>query len=303
MTLRHLKIFVAVCDCNSITHAAEKLFLAQPAVSLAIRELEQYYGIQLFDRIARKLYITEAGKQFLEYALHITSLFQEMETGIKNWDSIGFMRIGSSITIGTHFMPGFVETFRSLYPEIKVQVTIHNSKQIENMVLNNEVDFALIEGVLHTEHLIAEELMEDELVLVCGMNHPLANQATISLEQLKEQSFLLREPESGARELFDSILLSHGVSVEPQWESVSTGAILLAVRKGLGLSAVPYYLVKDFLDTRQLHQLKLDSIDFKRQFHIIYHKNKYLTKSARSFIEICKSNVHRIAKEKAGSQI
>ncbi len=289
MTLRHLKIFVAVCEYGSITHAAEHLFLAQPAVSVAISELEKYYGVPLFDRISRKLYITEAGKHLLEYALHITSLFQEMETEIKNADSLGSLRIGSSITIGTHFMPNFVRNFSSLFPEIKIKVIIQNSKQIENLVLQNDLDFALIEGVLHNKHLISETLMEDELALICGQNHPFAQQEKVPLQELQQQSFLLREPESGTRELFDSTLLTYGVSIEPEWESISTTAIIQAVIQGLGISALPYPLVKNYLQTQQLHRFYLKETDFKRKFFIIYHKNKYLTKSARSFLSICKN--------------
>lgn len=286
MTLRHLKIFVAVCECDGITAAAEKMYLAQPAVSLAIRELEEYYGIRLFDRISRHLYLTEAGKQFLEYALHITSLFDEMESGIRNWDSIGHLRIGSSITIGTHLMPELVKHFSSQYPDIKVHVTINNSKQIENMVLNNQLDFALIEGVVHSEHLLFEEFLSDELVLVCSPDDPLTKQQNIEIEELKKYPFLLREVESGTRELFDSCLLVYGISIEPIWESTSTGALIHAVKKGLGLSALPYPLVKRDLDAGDLERLFVQGLDFHRKFHVIYHKNKYLTKAARSFIDI-----------------
>ena len=100
MTLRHMKIFVSVYQNNGITRASEELHLAQPSVSLAIRELEDYYGIRLFDRISRRLYVTEQGRMFYDYALHIVSLFDEMELGIRNWEHMGTLRIGSSITIG-----------------------------------------------------------------------------------------------------------------------------------------------------------------------------------------------------------
>ena len=289
MTLRHLKIFVAVCEYGGITHAAEHLFLAQPAVSVAISELEKFYGVPLFDRISRKLYITEAGKQLLEYARHIISLFQEMETEIKHADSTGSLKIGSSITIGTHFMPQFIQEFSSLYPDRTVKVTVQNSKQIETLVLQNKLDFGLIEGILHTKYLVSEMFMEDELALVCGQNHPFHNKTIVSLEELQKQSFLLREPESGARELFDSSLFTYGISIYPTWESVSTTAIIQAVIQGLGMSALPYPLVKNYLKTCQLHRFYLKELDFKRKFFMIYHKNKYLTKSAQSFLTICKN--------------
>ena len=102
MTLRHLHIFVSVYEHKSITKAANTLHIAQPSVSLAIKELGEYYGVQLFDRIGRGITPTEAAKHLYGYAIHIVSLFNEIEQHIKNWDNIGTLRIGASITIGTH---------------------------------------------------------------------------------------------------------------------------------------------------------------------------------------------------------
>ena len=102
MTIRHLKIFLSICsnDCST-TKAAENLHMTQPAVSLAIKELESHYGIALFDRIGRRLQITQAGLRFKEYASHITTLFDDMEKKMLNWDSFGILRVGASITIGS----------------------------------------------------------------------------------------------------------------------------------------------------------------------------------------------------------
>jgi DNA-binding transcriptional LysR family regulator len=106
-----MKIFVTVCQENSISLAAKKLYISQPAVSNAIKELEDYYGVTLFDRMSKKLYITEVGKKVLNYALHISSLFEKMESEIKNSDVTGILKIGCSITIGTHFLPCYIKKF------------------------------------------------------------------------------------------------------------------------------------------------------------------------------------------------
>ena len=116
MTLRHIKIFLAVCDCDcNTTKAAEELFMTQPAVSLAIKELEQYYGVVLFDRIGRRLRISEAGLHFKEYAVPISALFDDMEKGMRNWDAFGVLRVGASITIGAQFLPGYVRAFKETF--------------------------------------------------------------------------------------------------------------------------------------------------------------------------------------------
>ena len=290
MTLRHMKIFVTVCECHSVTAAAEKLYLAQPSVSLAIRELEEYYGIQLFDRISRKMLITEAGKLLLDYAIHIVDLFDTMEKEIRNWDSMGTMRVGSSITIGNFLLIRFVKEFKEKYPHIKVNVTIQNSEEIEKRIMDNDIDFGLIEGVVHNKHIVSEKFMEDELVFVCGKGHALAESKSMQASKLSEWDFILRERGSGGRELFESALLTHNIEITPIWESVSTQAIIKAVIEGLGLSVLPFELVKEELGNGNLIRLQIEEISLRRYFYIIYHKNKLLSHSAKEFINLCKKD-------------
>lgn len=288
MTLRHMKIFLAVCDFGSITVAAEKLNFTQPAVSLAIKELEDNLGIKLFDRISRKLYITEDGKHFLKYARRIVSLYDEMEKEMKDWDSFGMLRIGSSITIGTCLIPEYVESFSRIYPNVKINVTIDNSSVIEKKILLNELDFALIEGLAHSESIISDDFMDDELVLVCGKNHRLSHEKEIDLSALAKETLILREKGSGTREILDSTFLTHGITAVPAWESISTEAIISAVSCGLGVSVLPYRLVKSSLDEHKLVRVNIKGIEFKRKFHIIYHKDKHISNSASAFIKMCR---------------
>lgn len=294
MTLRHMKIFVAVCDCGSITLAAQKLCCTQPAVSLAIKELETYYGVTLFDRISRKLFITEAGKRFFTYADQIVSLFDEMEKGIKDWDSIGLLRIGASITIGTCLIPDYVRRFSIQHPNIKITITIDNSHVIINKILLNELDFALIEGIAHSDSIASQAFMEDELVLICGADHCLAAKSEVSLDELASQPFILREKGSGTRELFDSTMLIHDLTVTPSWESISTDAIINAVALGIGISVLPLKLVKRDIDEHRLVSVKTKGIEFKRSFNVVYHKDKHLSGSALAFINMCHSGLNKI---------
>ncbi len=289
MTLRHMKVFVAVCELNSITKAAEKLYITQPAVSCAIKELEDYYGIKLFDRISKRVYLTEAGHNLLDYAEHIVSLFNEMEYKVRNSDKIGKLRIGSSITIGTSFLSVYVSKFKALYPQIDVHVTIDSSDIIEKKILQNELDFALVEGIVHLENIIYKPYMDDELVIICSFDHPFCKAKVVTTEQFLLESFLLREKGSGTRELFDNVLASLGYSVIPTWESTSTLALINAVINGLGISVLPYTLVKERLNDGNIVTIQIDGLKFNRKFNIIYHKNKFLTESTKAFIELCKN--------------
>lgn len=287
MTIRHLKIFVAVCEYGSVTKAANKLYLAQPSVSLAITELEKFYGVKLFDRISRRLHLTDKGMQFYNYAKHIIHLFDELESGMKNWGSTGVIKIGSSITIGNYFLPDFVKKFQATHPQIKIYVTIDNSQIIENHVMNNNVDFAFTEGIVDNPKLEVIDFYDDELICICGPNNPLANMEEVDLETLSKQDFIMRERGSGGRNIFDGALLAHDIKITPIWESVSTQAIIRAVSKDLGISVLPYHLVKDSLDKGIIKQIKIREISLKRKFKIIYHKNKYLSPAIQDFLNLC----------------
>ena len=134
MTLRHLRIFLTVCEAGSMTGAANRLFTAQPSVSLAIREMEEYYGVKLFDRISKKLFLTEAGHQVLEYARHIIALFDEMEQEVRNPDMSGTLRVGTSITVGTFLLPGYVKELTRLYPELRVEARQRQAESFRRRV-------------------------------------------------------------------------------------------------------------------------------------------------------------------------
>jgi DNA-binding transcriptional LysR family regulator len=289
MTLRHLKIFITVCETGGITLAAKKLFLAQPSVSLAIKELEENYGVRLFDRISRRLYITETGKRFLEYASHIVTLFEKMESEIKNWDLIGILRIGSSITVGNYLLPQYIKKFKKQYPKNQIYVKIDNSSVIEQSVMANDIDIGLIEGVVHYPQIVSNRIMYDELVLVCGEKHPLSIKDSINVKELKNLDFILREKGSGSRELFDSMMLLHNLEIEPIGESVSNQAIIHSMYEGFGLSVLPKLIVKDDIDRGLLHQIIINDITLSRELTLIYHQNKYLSKSANEFMKICMS--------------
>lgn len=287
MTLRHMRIFVEVCRTMNITRAAENLYLSQPAVSLAISELEDYYGIALFDRIGRRIYITEAGKNFLSYAQHITSTFDEMETGIKNWDYFGTLRVGASISLGIRLLPQIVKAFSQSFPGIKIPVIVNSSETIEAKILNNEIDIALCEGLIHSPDIITEPFYEDRLVVLCSAHHPLAKKDRLTLEDIVREPLLMRELGSGTREIFENFMTAHQIQVEPLWQSSSTRAIVSAVEANIGISVLPYELVKDDILQGEVQLLQIPDMAFRRTCHLVYHRSKYLTRSAQTFLKQC----------------
>ena len=262
--------------------------MTQPAVSLAIKELEQYYGVHLFDRIGRRLQITDVGRHFLQYAIHISDLFSDMETGLRDWDSKGIIRIGASITIGSQFLPCYVKAFTEVCPGIDVRVTVEQSESLERKILANKLDCALIEGIAHNPNIISEAYMEDYLSVICAPNKGWSQGQVISIDDFQRRRFLLRERGSGTREVFERVITQAGIHVIPVWESLSTTALVNAVINGLGIAVLPHRMILPALRQGLICTVKVEGLSFSRNFHIIHHKDKFLTTSAKRFITLCR---------------
>lgn len=289
MTLRHMNIFLTVCENeNNMTKTAEKLFMTQPAVTLAIKEIEKYYGVALFDRIGKKLYLTDAGYQFKEYALRIGALFDDMEKGLKNWDNFGMMRIGASITIGSQFLPNYVESFSKLYPMVDIRVLIGTSDTIEEKLIHNELDFALVESSIHHDQIISEAYMDDYLAVIVPARSPFYSGQVMSLEEFRKQRFLLRENGSGTREVLDQAMAGKGITLKPVWEAMSTTALVNGVIRGIGISVVPKRMVSGPIEKGLVYEIKVEDVEFKRCFYIVYHKDKMITKKIQCFMDMCR---------------
>ena len=271
-------------ETGSMTAAAQILYIAQPAISLAVSEMEEHYKVRLFDRISRRLYLTDSGRQALEYARHIIALFDEMEQGVGGGQAAKELWIGTSITIGSCLLPGYIRELKERFPSLTVQAAVGNSEAIEQKLLENQIDIGIIEGMVHSPYIHCRTFPGDRLVFICPPAHPFAGHTLKSAEELAGQDLILRERGSAGREVLDGILAAGEISVKPLWESVSNEAVLEGVKAGLGLSLLPYYLVRDSLEKGQVKEFFIRGLALSRKFSVIYHKNKFLTKEARTLI-------------------
>lgn len=287
MTLRHLRIFIEVADRGSMTATAESLFVAQPTISQAIAELERHYGTKLFDRLSKRLYITEPGRRLLDYARHITKLYDELEQTMVNPDMTGILKIGATLTVGASLMPGLICRFNETHPMVDVRVNVCNTRDIESMILKSELDFAIVEGEVQSMDIRSIPFMEDHLVLVCGRTHPLYSAGKLQLSDFAEWGFIVRETGSGTRERFESAATAEGVKWKMAWESNASDAIVNATVHGLGIGVVSTRLVTGQLESGLLQEIETTGLDLSRNFSIIHHKNKYLTDSMKQFFSLC----------------
>lgn len=289
LSIRNLKIFALICQEKQITKAAELLGISQPAASLAVRELEEYAGATLFERNGRGVRITKAAKHFYPMVQQFLSMYEELDQEMTKWGSSGNIQIGSSISIGTCILPSVIGEYNQKYPEIEVKVSVNSSDIIEQAILDGNLDVALIEGIVHSEKIISECFMNDELIPICGRFHPLARKEKVPLESLRGENFLLREKNSGTRELIETVFSQKGFFFEPKWESTSTAALINAVAQGLGISILPKKMLQSQLEQHNIFSFSIEGIDLSRKYHIIYQKKKFMTESVENFISLVRN--------------
>lgn len=260
--------------------------MTQPATSLAIREMEEYYHTKLFERSGRGIRVTSAGTRLYPSAARLLSLYDEMDAEMKNWDTSGRLRIGSSISIGSCILPQLINRFSKKYPELELYVKVDSSDVIEQNILENHLDFALIEVSVHSEKLKSSVFLDDELVPVCSRFHPLAGAEDIELDSLKKEHFLMREPNSGTRQLADSSFALKNFQIKPTWESTSTAALINAVSIGLGISILPKRMLEKQLRMHQIASFTIRDLDLKRHYSLIYHENKFVSPTMQEFFDM-----------------
>lgn len=289
MTIRDLEIFIAVAEKGQMGSAARELYISQPTVSHAITQIEEEYHVKLFDRLSKKLYITETGREFLGYAKHITSAFAEMEQYLHHASNQLSIYIGASLTVGSFFLSSIITRFEQENPNISIRVYIDNSMNIIQKISQGTLDIAVIEGNLKTKALIAKDVYEDEMVLICGKNHPFAAREQVSLEDLAGKDFVLREEGSGTREFLTDLTEDRGIPIAEKWICHSSDSIINIVASGQGMSI----LSKSLLTHQdQVKQIAINDFPLKRNFKIIYHKDKFLSSPLKRLITEIENSFH-----------
>ena len=288
MTLKHMTIFLKVYQEQSITGAAKVLFMTQPAVTRAIKELEEFYGVRFFERLNKRLSPTEAGTRFYQEALHVMESYEHLEQEFKNWEQTGILRVGSSITLGNYALPPLTKQFQETHPKLKIKAMIANGHTLQQALLDNRLDFAMIEGGMIQKELVTAPLKEDRLMVITPRNHPLLEFPNPTLTDLVKYDLLLREKGSSSRSYLDYLFSSHGLSVSPLWESTSNQALINAVACGIGIALLPEQLVRAPILEGAVQACTLSDEPLRRQNWLVWHPNKYLTPSMEEFMELCK---------------
>lgn len=287
-SLRQLEIFVAISRTESVSRAAEALSLSQSATSTALSELERQFDLQLFDRVGKSLRINETGQQLLPRAVELLDRAKEIENLLQGNAGFGHMKIGATLTVGNYLATILVARFLKEHPESRIQLQVHNTSTIVQQIANHELDLGLIEGDCNHPDIAVQPWIADELVVFSAPNHPLAGQRKISMEQLLQEQWILREKGSGTRATFDRAFHNHHALLKIRLELEHTEAIKRAVESGLGIGCISRLALKDAFRRGSLVPLATPGLDLGRFFYFLWHKQKYQTTGIREFLDLCK---------------
>jgi DNA-binding transcriptional LysR family regulator len=287
LTLRQLQIFRVVAESGSTAAAASSISLSQSATSAAIIELERLLELQLFDRVGKRLQLNDNGRALLPHALGLLDGADWVERWALDREAqIGTLRIGASTTIGNYLLPGVLAAFRDSLPMparsgLQVQVTIANTTAITGQVAAFELDLGLIEGPCHEPALTVQPWLEDELLVVTAAGDPIlprARRRPLSLDALRQATWLLREAGSGTREIINQLLTPHLHQLRPGIEFGNSEAIKRAAASRLGITCLSRYVVQDFLKLGLLVAPATALPPLSRRFNLVVHEQKKRTR-------------------------
>jgi LysR family transcriptional regulator, transcriptional activator of the cysJI operon len=286
ITTSQLRAFSAVARHRHFTRAAEELQIAQPSVSYQVRELERQMSVRLVDVVGRRVYLTDAGERLAERAAGLLNELEAVEQEMRDFGAgiVGRLRLGATRTVGSYALPQVLGEFKAGHPGIDLRVTIDNTHVIERLLLDRSVDLGVVEWNVEDPGLLSRPLRCDSLVLVCSREHPLAGLGrTLTMEDLRGQSFVMREHGSGTRALTEQALgpVSKGISVTMEFDQPE--AILRAVEAGMGLAFISEVIVAQHVASGRLRTLSVEGAELRREFSLVTLRDRSPSPAMKAF--------------------
>ncbi|HEY3086425.1 MAG TPA: LysR substrate-binding domain-containing protein [Candidatus Dormibacteraeota bacterium] len=290
VTLRQLRTFKTVADMSSFSLAAQRLKLSQPSISYQVKELEEALGLPLLERLGKRVELTEAGSVMYGYARRMLDVLDEATVAIEEMRGIqrGTLRVGASTTVGIYLLPAALGAFKKLHPGLVISLEIGTRARVQEQVLRNELDLAVVGPALKDPDLAIIPFLSDELVVIAPDGHPLAAKHRLTLKDLSDQPFVMREAASGSRWSLEKAARRAGAKLKVAMELGSNGAIKHAVESGLGLAVISRYACALEFSSGRLVELDVRGFPIRRDWHIVHLRRRKLPASVSAFIEFLK---------------
>ena len=301
MNLDQIRNFHAVAVHKSFTIAAEKLFRTQPAISTQVRMLEEELGTRLFDRIGKKVYLTQAGNVLLDYAERLLSLHDEAKLAVTEVNATpkGKILIGANESTCLYVLPQIFALFKKKYPDVQISIYRNFSRKVLDKVRGNQLDFGIVTLPVPDRELNILPIAEDELWLITSPGHPLAAQSSPNLEDVVSYPFIFHTAGT-TRERLRKHFRSWWDRLHISMELASIETIKKFVSIGMGVSIVPRSYAEEERRRGTLCLLPLRNLTLIRKLGLIYRKNRYLSRACIVFLEVVEESMRAMAVQRSG---
>jgi len=290
-SFRDLEVFCKVVELESFSKAAEAVSLAQASVSERIGSLEKKIGMPLLDRLGRKVIPTAAGELLHKHATLLLEMKETAELEIERFTGLkqGEISMGGSTIPGEYILPDLIGRFKKKYPHLSVKMTIADSGEIENRVIDGQLEIGVIGSKSLHANLLCQKLWEDELVLVVPVRHPWARRKAVSIQDLRKTSFILREDGSGTLKILEAYLRESGeegtAALEVSARFGSSTAVKEGIKSGLGLSILSARAIETEVKAGLLKALKVKGLPMYRNFFLIRNKLRIASPACQAMLE------------------
>jgi len=285
-TLRQLEVFLAVARTGSVSRAGTELAMSQSAVSSSLADLERQFDIRLFDRIGKRLRLSELGRSLRSRAEAVWDHAHELDAALANQADTTRLRVGATLTIGNYVAVPLMAQYMREKPGSAVRLDIANTEEIARRVANFEIDVGLIEGELSHSQLEVTAFRDDELMVFSSPSHALAKKRALTDDDLKRASWIVREHGSGTRQAFDRAMTGILPDLHITLELRHTEVIKRAVEAGLGLGCVSRLALTDAFRQGTLKPRPVPHRDFRRQFYFVLHRQKHVSAEIRRWLAL-----------------
>lgn len=289
-----LEIFVTTAEQKSFTRAAELLHMTPSAISLSIKSLENKVGVRLFERSNKYVQLTEAGQVMYAQSKEILLKYDQLKLALTELEPSTAMplSIGAAYTFGEYFLPGIIYAFSKRHPNITPNITIHNSKTIIEQIHKQELDIGfIVEGEASGSDVDTKLFTEEEMVIVARPNHPIIRHSQVDRRLLEAETWIIREPGSGTRDVTDKLFAQLGIAPKKVMSFGSSQTIKESVALGLGISYLSESTVKSETKTGSISAVALADFPNKSRFHYITHRASFHTQATQLFLDFLDSYV------------
>ena len=289
MELYPLKVFLTVATERSFSRAGEKLLRTQPAISIAIQRLESDLKEKLIDRSGRELLLTDAGRVVLEYARRFQNLESDLENALRELrdNYAGRLAIGANESTSLYLIQ-HIESYRRLFPKIKVQVRRSESSKIPSQLLDGELELGVISYDPGDDHLYSQVIYTDRLTLITSPQHRFAREGELSITDLGMETFIAHNVLSPYRELVIREFQRHKVALNMDVEMPTVETIRRLVQLNEGVAFLPRMCVEQEIESGLLHEIRVRELNVERKIRLVYPARRALSHAAKAFLEIVK---------------